>query len=198
MDKSTSWKYNIDLNEIEKIEEKDFESLFKIIKAKEEDIMKTEISMQHNSMFSDNYRPLFIEDMSEDKLKEFSLMLSNKLRYIKLSMAKSELNQQKYNDFQKKEKNRKTLVPLAKSQIVKSSRKFLEPLKIVGSNKKIRSEYAYLPKRNMSPNENFERCKEDFNTKFQEIPIDELIKRRKQFLLPKICKTEENKLLSND
>lgn len=195
MDKSTSWKYNVDLNEIEKIEEKDFESLFKIIKAKEEDIIKTEISMQHNSIFSDNYRPLFIEDMSEDKLKEFSSMLSNKLRYIKLSMAKSELNQQKYNDFQK---TRRTLVPLAKSQLLKSSRKLLNPLKIVGSNKKIRSEYAYLPRRNMSPNENFERFKEDFNTKFQEIPIDELIKRRKQFLLPKICKTEENKLLSND
>lgn len=53
--------------------------------------------MQHNSMYKENYKPLFIGEMDDDMIKDFSKVISEKLRHVKLAISKANLSQNKYN-----------------------------------------------------------------------------------------------------
>lgn len=59
-------------------------------------IMKTEMMMQEHSLYSDSYKPLFIYEMNEEELKEFAIVLNQKLRHVKLAISKANLGQNKY------------------------------------------------------------------------------------------------------
>ncbi len=68
--------------------------------------------MQKKSIYNDKYQPMFIQEMDESKLKEFSKILSQKLRHVKLAISKAALGQNKYanfevNDSQIKDKSKK-------------------------------------------------------------------------------------------
>ena len=52
--------------------------------------------MQHNSMYKEDYKPLFISEMDDDMIKEFSKVISEKLRHVKLAISKANLSQNKY------------------------------------------------------------------------------------------------------
>lgn len=69
---------------------------YKIVKKNEELILKTELMMQENSIYSDSYQPLFIKDMDEQNIKEFSKILNQKLRHVKLAISKANIGQSKF------------------------------------------------------------------------------------------------------
>lgn len=52
--------------------------------------------MQQGSIYDENYKPLFISEMDEDMIKEFSNVISQKLRHVKLAISKANLSQNKY------------------------------------------------------------------------------------------------------
>ena len=52
--------------------------------------------MQQKSIYNENYKPLFISEMDDEMIKDFSKMISQKLRHVKLAISKANLNQNKY------------------------------------------------------------------------------------------------------
>jgi hypothetical protein len=56
--------------------------------------------MQEQSIYDENYKPLFINDMDVETLQKFSSALSEKLRHVKLAISKATLSQNKFNKFQ--------------------------------------------------------------------------------------------------
>lgn len=52
--------------------------------------------MQQGSIYNENYKPLFISEMDDDSIKEFSKLISQKLRHVKLAISKANMSQNKY------------------------------------------------------------------------------------------------------
>ncbi len=107
--KSNKWNLNIDLDFIKKKEEEEFNGIYHNTMLNEEEIEKTSKLMQSQPIYSDNYTPVFINDMSEEKVKEFSSILSQKLRHVKLAMAKIKMEKGKYEDFQRETIRKKSI-----------------------------------------------------------------------------------------
>lgn len=67
-----------------------------VVKFKEINILKSEMIMQQKSIYNENYKPLFISEMDDDTIKEFSKLISQKLRHVKLAISKANMSQNKY------------------------------------------------------------------------------------------------------
>ncbi len=63
--------------------------------------------MQKKSIYNDKYQPLFIQEMDPNKLKDFSKILSQKLRHVKLAISKAALGQNKFGSLGASERARK-------------------------------------------------------------------------------------------
>jgi hypothetical protein len=48
--------------------------------------------MQSKSIYNPTYKPLFINEIDKEDVKDFSTNLSNKLRQIKLAISKANIN----------------------------------------------------------------------------------------------------------
>lgn len=94
--KSNKWNLMIDIANIRNLDNEEMNITYRIVKDKEQLIMKTEMMMQETSIYSDSYKPLFIYEMDENSLKEFSKQLNQKLRHVKLAISKANLGQNKY------------------------------------------------------------------------------------------------------
>ena len=58
---------------------------------------KTELILQSGSIYSEIYRPKYIEEMNDiDKIKELSQVIQDRLKNVKLVVSKSNLNQSKW------------------------------------------------------------------------------------------------------
>ena len=58
---------------------------------------KTELILQSGSIYSEIYRPKYIEEMNDiDKIKELSQVIQDRLKNLKLPVSKSNLNQSKW------------------------------------------------------------------------------------------------------
>lgn len=86
----------IDIDSIRKLDNDEMNDAYQIVKEKESLILKTEMMMQETSIYSENYKPLFIYEMDENSIKEFSKLLNQKLRHVKLAISKANLGQNKY------------------------------------------------------------------------------------------------------
>lgn len=105
-EQSNNWNFNIDVEKVKKEEDDNFQEILEQVKKKEVIIVETEKIMQKVSLYDDNYKPLFISEMEEEDIKEFSKNISQKLRHIKLAISKSTLGQNKYGDDKQKEKEK--------------------------------------------------------------------------------------------
>lgn len=102
----------IDIDRVKQKDEEEMQEVYEVVKQKEYMILKTELIMQQKSIYSENYKPLFINEMNENKIKEFSNILSQKLRHVKLAISKANLGQNKYvsidADYDKKKEELET------------------------------------------------------------------------------------------
>lgn len=96
MGKSNRWNFDFDTNKIRKDDEEEMNKTYNIVMEQEALIMKTEMMMQEHSLYSDSYKPLFIYEMNEEELKQFAVVLNQKLRHVKLAISKANLGQNKY------------------------------------------------------------------------------------------------------
>ena len=108
-DKSNNWNLNIDLNEIEKNEKKKFDDIYNKIIQNNDKINEDTKLMQKQPIYSENYIPNFLDDLSEEKIKNFSVMLSQKLRHVKLAMAKIQMEKNEMDEFKKEDLRNKTI-----------------------------------------------------------------------------------------
>lgn len=90
--RSTKWNYMTDLDNIEKKYNETLNDLKGKLKEKEVEIELTEQQMQKMSIFHKDYKPVFISSMSSDDVKNFSDVISDKIRNVKLSSVKSSSN----------------------------------------------------------------------------------------------------------
>lgn len=169
-------------------EEEEMSEIYQMVKQKEFTILKTEMIMQQKSIYNETYKPLFINEMNDEKIKEFSKTLSQKLRHVKLAISKANLGQNKYANLGEEQvsKNGKGHVS-NKTQVsrllAKSSRKMLgekesvnmsksksksrhnsgerkgKKLKPFSKRKSVIAEYIRPGKRDMTTNEIFENCR---------------------------------------
>ena len=100
---SNNWKLNINISSIVKREEEEFDEIFKKVKEIEKITNATEIILQEKSIYSESYKPKYIEEMNDmDQIREFSKVIAERLRNVKLAVSKANLNRKKMIDLSKK------------------------------------------------------------------------------------------------
>ena len=88
-DKSTLWNYEIDIDNLKKINEENISILNRKVSNKEKEINITENNFQHYSINTKNYFPKYIKDLDDqnekDKIKE---SISSKINDVNLALNK--------------------------------------------------------------------------------------------------------------
>ena len=83
--------------------------MFKEVAEIEKITNATELILQTRSIYSEAYRPKYIEEMNDiEKIKELSDVIQDRLRNVKLAVSKANLNQSKMIDLTKKKEENKT------------------------------------------------------------------------------------------
>ena len=90
LNKSTSWKYEPNLNLINSVERK-----LSIIETKDKSFY------DYNPIDSKQYYPTFINYMEPEKIRKFSESVNSKIRKVQLNLAKIELNNDKFKNYEK-------------------------------------------------------------------------------------------------
>lgn len=133
--------------------------------------------MQENSIYSENYKPLFINEMENEKIKEFSKTLSQKMRHVKMAISKATLGQNKYASLGDGTDN-----PKNDEKIPKQKNKNKNKLKPISSRRKSHlKDYIGVQKKDMTSNEKFEHFMVDFNKQLDNLrmPLSSSVKRAK-------------------
>ena len=107
---SNDWKLDINIDKLKEKEEEEYLKMLKTVAEIEKITNATEIILQSRSIYSEAYRPKYIEEMNDiDKIKELSDVIQDRLRNVKLAVSKANLNQSKMIDLTKKkeEENKK-------------------------------------------------------------------------------------------
>jgi len=153
--------------------------------------------MQKKSIYNEKYQPLFIQEMDEAKLKEFSKILSQKLRHVKLAISKAALGQNKYSNLgvnessvsiEKSSENEKKPKNHENDKKENRGKLKLKPLIHAGLN-------SYMSKFDLNPHKIMEIFRENYNeleSQIEEIkkPLQMLIKKTK--INPNIFRKNES------
>ena len=84
-------------------EEEEYLEMLETVAEIEKITNATEIILQTRSIYSEAYRPKYIEEMNDiEKIKELSDIIQDRLRNVKLAVSKANLNQSKMVDLTKK------------------------------------------------------------------------------------------------
>ena len=149
----------------------------------DEEIEKTSMLMQSQPIYSENYIPIFINDMSEDKVKEFSNILSQKLRHVKLAMAKIKMEKGKYDDFRKETLRKKSINLKNSMAMLNEDKKKVKP--IYDKFAKKRAEMFGINVRKIkNPFDRFSYFKEDVDKTLTDLEFAIEEKINKKYLQP--------------
>ena len=91
------------------MKKKKFDEIYNKIIQNNDKINEDTKLMQKQPIYSENYIPTFLDDLSEEKAKDFSVMLSQKLRHVKLAMAKIQMEKTAMDQFKKEDLRNKTI-----------------------------------------------------------------------------------------
>ena len=106
---SNNWKLDINIEKLQEKEEEEYLEMFKEVSEIEKITNATELILQTRSIYSEAYRPKYIEEMNDiEKIKELSDVIQDRLRNVKLAVSKANLNQSKMIDLTKKKEENKT------------------------------------------------------------------------------------------
>ena len=102
---SNDWKLDIDIEKVQEKEEEEYLEMLEEVAEIEKITNATELILQSRSIYSEAYRPKYIEEMNDiEKIKELSQVIQDRLRNVKLAVSKANLNQSKMIDLTKKKK----------------------------------------------------------------------------------------------
>ena len=139
-DKSSSWKYEPNIDKINYSERK-----LSLVEFKNKNLF------EYNPIDSNNYYPQFINYMGHEELKQYSNAVNDKLRKVQLNLSKIEQNNKKF----KKEENNKKMINHS-----------YDKRKIPGI-KSLKIPHISLKKNLIK--EKFESFKNDFNLKINDL-----------------------------
>ena len=163
---SNKWDLDIDVEKVKEKEKEELDEIIKIVKKKEELISQTEMLMQQKSIYSDTYKPQFISEMNEDELEEFSNVLSQKLRQVKLAISKANLGQTKFMSFEEDKKKKENMIAQQHEMI---KRDYLHrAYKVPYLNKEIVSHYNFSNNKISNTNQRFKKYTNDCFEKYKE------------------------------
>ena len=89
--KSNSWNYDVNINNLLRKNEEETKKLIEIVNKRENEINKAEKQHQEISIFSERYRPVFIENLRRDEKDELKHQLNIKIRNINLAISKNQI-----------------------------------------------------------------------------------------------------------
>ena len=87
-DKSTFWKYEINLDKLKELEEENFSKIYEKIKKKEEEINIAEKDFSQFKLHDKHYIPNYINDLSQEKMDNIKFIINKKIRDVNLSFNK--------------------------------------------------------------------------------------------------------------
>lgn len=194
-DRSSHWGYNINLDNIKCIEQKNFEKIKKLVQEKEREVNLTQEQMQKMSIVNDNYHPLYMQELNGEQIDNYSNWISSKIRSVKLATVKSAINQFERQNMLKLEEQSSNI----SSDFSKA--RFKHPLIINGRKRnnreskdninlkrQIRKSSFFSP----DPSNDFNSLKNVFNDRIKEltIPMNLLKEKKYKIILPKISNTQ--------
>ena len=108
---SNNWNLKIDIEKLQEKEDKEYQEMLEEVAEIEKITNATELILQSRSIYSEAYRPKYIEEMNDiEKIKELSDVIQDRLRNVKLAVSKANLNQSKMVDLTKKKEEDKTKI----------------------------------------------------------------------------------------
>ena len=162
LNKSSNWKFNPNLEDI-MLNEKKYSNFNANHNNKKFDF--TPIDSKY-------YYPKFIKEMNDQQIKDFSNSLNNKLRRVKLTMTKLQINSERYKVYEKEEKSKVRNITF-KDEIKKLFGKSMEK-KVITSPRleKLNAERAYkygIVRTYKNIEERFDNYKNDFNMRLNDL-----------------------------
>ena len=100
--RSTLWKFEPNINEIKEKEKQKYDMKLKEIFKKDDNFL---YNNKYELITSNQYYPLFIRQMDEDALNNYSEALNNKMRKIQLTTSKILLKNNDFIEFEKERRN---------------------------------------------------------------------------------------------
>lgn len=152
---SNKWNLRIDVEKVKEKEKQELDEILNTVKKKEELISQTEMLMQQKSIYNETYKPQFINEMSEDQLEDFSNVLSQKLRQVKLAISKANIGQTKFMSYEEDKKKKEYLSNHYHEFIKKGY--LQKKYKVPFSNKKIVSHYNFSSNKLLTTRQKFEK-----------------------------------------
>ena len=122
--------------------------------------------MQQKSIYNDTYKPQFISEMNEEELEDFSNVLSQKLRQVKLAISKANLGQTKFMPFEEDKKKKEYMITHYHELIKKNL--MYKSHKVPFSKKEIVSHYNFSSNRIANTNQRFKKYTNDCFEKYKE------------------------------
>ena len=89
--KSTNWNYNIDVDHYVNEKNEEFNHLLNNVNKKEKEIIQAEKKFLTNSIFSKDYKPIFLRNLDDEEKKTFNEILEEKIRTIRFSIRKKNI-----------------------------------------------------------------------------------------------------------
>jgi hypothetical protein len=186
----------VDIEQVKKDDAARLLYIYQEVRLKEDIILKTEMNMQHQSIYDDSYKPLFINEMNQEAIKEFSNVLSQKLRHVKLAISKATMSQNKYQHFQEMSDQRR----------MRDIKSIIEDIHGISPQDKLQSKITrksvikpyihqddYSKKEDLTPTQRFDYLQLEFDKQFwglqQQLP--NINKRSKNSQFKKLRTNEE-------
>ena len=187
---SNNWNLKINVDKVLENEEIEYQKTFKVVKEVEKITNETELILQEKSIYSDTYKPKYIEEMTDlEQIKEFSKVIAERLRNVKLAVSKANLNQSKMIDLTRKEFGKKMNKSRSSINIKKNS--FIQEINKKSSNKsiindnnksmiklknnlvptlpKIKSKYNFIQTKINTPGDMFNKLHDDFKNGYSQL-----------------------------
>ena len=139
VDKSTQWYYQIDIENIKKLNEENLSKLIRLVGNKEKEINTAETNFQKYSINSKGYLPKYIKDLEPNEKDKIKDSISRKINDVNLSWNKREKIKKEINEITKTDKNNsnninnKENIFLNFNKNNEASNIFLTPLKQIKS-----------------------------------------------------------------
>lgn len=193
--KSSVWKFEPNLQEIKEITKKKYDDKLKELFKKDDDFL---YNNKYELITSEHYYPLFIKQMDEDELENYTQALNSKIRKMQLTTSKIILKNTELNKFEKEKQNesRKITYETAMKYLNGNNVKKYTSEKLEAKSKERAYKYGIRKTSFRNNEERFNNYKENFERDIEDLEADVNNKIMPKFLIGKI-NNEQNKKYSS-
>ena len=193
--KSSVWKFEPNLQEIKEITKKKYDDKLKELFKKDDDFL---YNNKYELITSEHYYPLFIKQMDEDELENYTQALNSKIRKMQLTTSKIILKNSELNKFEKEKQNesRKITYETAMKYLNGNNVKKYTSEKLEQKNKERAYKYGIRKTSFRNNEERFNNYKENFERDIEDLEADVNNKIMPKFLIGKINNEQSKKFSS--